>query len=265
MTNRLKMRNYLIFLAFLFFNFLSFSQEVKDSIGFYFESSKNDWFKKPPYEWQKRNIYAVKRIGFYKGNTCGDVPNSEKIRGTIVNDTLFIDLNIKIDPFCDPTIGSAGDAIDFVINTKKYPNYKELVFFVIRTESCLTENCFILDAEDIVNQYNFQKKEMIVNKDFAGGYEKYTVYYNYNNLPIIIEKKQKLVVRYKTNQGEKEVPTYISATFYIQDWMYNKFIRIGQVKEPILDNKYDIKDYEIVKMNSIFKFDFDKQLIEKLK
>lgn len=34
-----------------------------DSIGFYFETSKNNGIKNPSYEWEDKGEYATKRIG----------------------------------------------------------------------------------------------------------------------------------------------------------------------------------------------------------
>ena len=63
--------------------------------------------------------------------------------------------------------------------------------------------------------------------------------------------------------GEKDIPTYISAKFYIKNWTNNEFVRIGEIKKPIKDENYDVKNYELIKMDSTYKFEFDRELIEK--
>lgn len=74
---------------------------------------------------------------------------------------------------------------------------------------------------------------------------------------------QKSVVHYRTYKGEKDIPTFISAKFYIKNWKKDEYIRIGEIKNPINDENYEVIDYETIKMNSSYKFEFDKELIEK--
>jgi hypothetical protein len=52
----------------------------------------------------------------------------------ILNDTLYFNFGLaKINPDCGREIGVAGIMIDFVLNKKKYPNYKELkIEFITR-------------------------------------------------------------------------------------------------------------------------------------
>lgn len=251
------MKNYLF--IFLLFPFISFSQTEKDSSGFYFESSKSNWFKNPSNEWQFEGEYATKRIGYWKGSPCGDVPVTERIIGKMRNDTIFINFNRKRDPFCDPRIGVAANAIDLVINTNKYPNFKNLVL----TEDCKTDSCFIENIDRIIKKPFIIKKEIKVNEDWAGGLETYTIYYDYKE-PILIEINKKQVVHYRTFKGEKDVPTYILVKFYIKNWKNNEFVRIGEIKNPIKDENYDVKDYEIIKIDSSYKYEFNKELVEKI-
>lgn len=257
------MKNYLIMFIFLIFPFISFSQNERDSAGFFFESSKNNPFQTPSIEWQFDKGYAIKRIGYWRGSPCGDVPKTERVIGKMRNDTIFINYNKKRVPLCDPRIGIAGNAIDLVINIEKYPNYNDIVLTEVKTENCKTDSCFINNVDDILNKPFIEKKEITINEDWAGGYEMYTVYYDYNE-PILIEKNQKFVVRYRTYQGEKDIPTYVSAKFYIKNWKNKEFIRIGEIKNPLKNEYYEIIKYETVKMGSSYKFEFDEKLIDNL-
>lgn len=256
------MINNLFIFTFLLFPFISFSQIENDSIEFYFESSKNNWFKSPSNEWQFDGDYAIKRIGYWKGSPCGDVPKTERVIGIRKNDTIFINYNKKRDPSCDPRIGVAGNAIDLVINTKKYPNYKKLILTEIKTEDCKTDSCLIENIDRIIAKPFIIKKEIKVSEDWAGGFETYTIYYDYIE-PVLIEANQKSVVHYRTYKGEKDISTFISAKFYIKNWKKDEYIRIGEIKNPINDENYEVIDYETIKMNSSYKFEFDKELIEK--
>lgn len=256
------MKNYLFIFTFLLFPFISFSQPEMDSIGFYFETSKNNGIKNPSYEWDDNGEYATKRIGYWRGSPCGDVPETERVIGIRRNDTIFINYNKKIDPNCDPRIGIAGNAIDLVINTKKYPNYKNIVLIEVKTENYKADSCFIENIDRIITKSFIIKKEIKVSEDWAGGFEIYNIYYDYNE-PILIEIDKKRIVHYRTNRGEKDIPTFIFAKFYIKNWKKNEFIRIGEIKNPIEDENYEVKGYETIKMNSSYKFEFNRELIEK--
>ncbi len=255
------MKNHLFIFTFLLFPFISFSQTETDSIGFYFETSKNNGIKNPTYEWKDKGEYVTKRIGYWRGSPCGDVAETQRVVGKIQNDTIFINYNIKINPLCNPAIGIASNAIDLVINKKKYPNYKNLIIKEVKIEDCKTDNCFIENIDRIITKPFIIKKEIKVSEDWAGGFENYTIYYDYNE-PVLIEVNTKRVVHYRTYQGEKDVPTYIYAKFYIKNWRNNEFIRIGEIKNPIEDVNYDVKDYEIIKMATSYKFEFNRELIE---
>lgn len=255
------MKNHLFILTFLLFPFISFSQTEKDSIGFYFETSKNQGIKNPSYEWEVKREYAIKRIGYWRGSRCGDVAQTERVIGKIQNDTIFINYNLKINSFCDPSIGIATNAIDLVVNKKNYPNFKNLIIKEVRNEDCETDSCFINNVNEIINKPFIVKKEIKNNEDWAGGYESYTIYYDYKE-PILIEMNQKKVVHYRTFKGEKDIPTFITAKFYIKNWKNNEFIRVGEIKNPLTNDNYEIIKYETVKMNSSYKFEFDKDLIE---
>ena len=78
--------------------------------------------------WKKNGNLAILRIKYWRGDCCGGVPRAEQITAKIIKDTVLYNLNIKRQPNCRTEIELCGNAIDFVINTKKYPNYKKMVF-----------------------------------------------------------------------------------------------------------------------------------------
>ncbi|MCY1479347.1 hypothetical protein D3C87_70170 [compost metagenome] len=122
---------YLLFILLSTITFLNiFAQTVevkKDTIDFYFENSKNKWNEESMI-WKKNEDLAILRIRYWRGDCCGGVPMAEQITAKIIKDTVFYNLNIKRDPNCRTEIGLCGNAVDFVINTKKYPDYKKMVF-----------------------------------------------------------------------------------------------------------------------------------------
>ena len=130
MTNTTRMRN-LIFIILSTITFLNTSAQTveikKDTSDFYFENSKNKW-NEESMTWKKNGNLAILRIRYFRGDCCGGVPNAEQITAKFINDTVFYNLNIKHEPNCRTEIGLCGNAVDFVINTKKYPNYRNLVF-----------------------------------------------------------------------------------------------------------------------------------------
>lgn len=101
-----------------------------DSFDFYFESSKFSPTE-PLKGWQENDNTATIRLGYWRGDCCGDVPETERVSAKVMNDTVYINYNKKREPNCDSSIGLCGNAIDFVINKKKYPNYKKLTFKTI--------------------------------------------------------------------------------------------------------------------------------------
>lgn len=102
-----------------------------DSFDFYFERSKDSYDKPALKGWQEIDNTATIRLGYWRGDCCGDVPETERVSAKIINDTVYINYNQKRDPLCNPSIGICANAIDFVINKKKYPNYKKLTFKTI--------------------------------------------------------------------------------------------------------------------------------------
>lgn len=107
---------------------LSLSAQVNPSTdGFYFEKSKSSFTEKELI-WKKRADHAVIRLGYWRGDCCGGVPEAEQITARIINDTVFYNLHTKREPNCRTETGLCGSLIDFVIDPKKFPDYKKLVF-----------------------------------------------------------------------------------------------------------------------------------------
>lgn len=77
-------------------------------------------------KWREKNNDTVIYTTYFKGAVC-DIPNEEEMNIKISNDTLYFNFGLaKISPDCEKEIGVAGIMVDFVLNKKKYPNYKEL-------------------------------------------------------------------------------------------------------------------------------------------
>lgn len=232
----MKKRIFLISFLLMFLNVFSQTETVlKD---FYFEKSRND-FQKPPVDWQLDGDFALKRLGYWRGSKCGDVPATERVVGHIKNDTVFINYNKRIDPFCDSSIGLAVNAIDLVINIKKYPNYKNFIFQVVRTENCITDDCFIQNINDILQKSFITKKEITLKSDFRNGDETYVIYYDYN-IPILIERS----INYHTfsdcvSSSFKMRSDAISAKFYIKNWDDHTFVRVGLFKTGLNSLSYN--------------------------
>lgn len=102
-----------------------------DSFDFYIESSKDSYDKPALKGWQENDNTATLRLGYWRGDCCGGVPETERVSAKIVSDTIYINYNQKRKPNCNSSIGLCGNAIDFVINKNKYPNYKKLTFKTI--------------------------------------------------------------------------------------------------------------------------------------
>ncbi|MDN3725553.1 hypothetical protein QRD02_14300 [Aequorivita sp. SDUM287046] len=254
------MKNHIFIFTFLLFPFISFSQIENDSIEFHFESSKNNWFKIPSNEWKFDGNYAIKRIGYWKGSPCGDVPETERVIGIRRNDTIFINYNKKMDPLCDPRIGVAGNAIDLVINTKKYPNYRNLIIKEVKNEDCKTDSCLIENINNIINKPFINKEEITVKSDSRGGYETYTVYFDYN-VPILIERKIKEIIHFDyLDNSTEDKSKYVYAKFYIRNWEKNEFIRVGVFK-TLLNNG----EIQKIAMPVHYEFDYDKDKISEIK
>lgn len=108
--------------------FFSLSAQVNTTAdGFYFEKSKGSFTEKELI-WKKRADPAVIRLGYWRGDCCGGVPEAEQITASIRNDTVFYNLHTKRIPDCRTETGLCGSLIDFVIDPKKFPDYKKLAF-----------------------------------------------------------------------------------------------------------------------------------------
>lgn len=71
------------------FTSLSLSAQMSTSTdGFYFEKSKYPFTEKE-LVWKKRADHAVIRLGYWKGDCCGSVPEAKQITARISNDTVF--------------------------------------------------------------------------------------------------------------------------------------------------------------------------------
>ena len=254
------MKNHLFIFTFLLFPFISFSQTEMDSIGFYFETSKNNGIKNPSYEWEDKGKYSTKRIGYWRGSPCGDVAETQRVVGKIQNDTIFINNNIKINPLCNPAIGIASNTIDLVINKKKYPNYRNLIIKEIKNEDCKTDSCLIENINEIINKPFIKKEEITVKSDSRGGYETCTVYFD-NNVPILIERNIKEIIHYDyLDNSTEDKSKYIYAKFYIRNWEKDEFIRVGVFKTLLNNGKIQ----EIV-MPVDYEFNYDKDKISEIK
>ncbi len=87
------------------------------------ESNRNLGFDKEiDSKWREVDDDTVIYTFYLKGSFC-DMPIPETMSMKIANDTLFYNF-ARYDLDC---IGVAGMMIDFVLNKKKYPNYKDLV------------------------------------------------------------------------------------------------------------------------------------------
>ena len=231
------MKKHVILIPFLL-NFSSvFSQIKNDSQDFFFEKTRNN-FQEHPAGWQIDGDFAIKRLGYWRGSKCGDVPQTERVVGHIKNDTVFINYNSKRNPFCNSSIGLAANAIDLVINIKKYPNYQNFTFKVVKTEKCITDDCFIQNINDILEKPFISKKEITFKSDFKDGDETYVIYYDYN-IPILIERS----IKYHTfsdcvSSNFKMRSDVISAKFYIKNWDDNTFARVGLFKTGLNNLSY---------------------------
>lgn len=102
--------------------------EYASTFDYYFAYSKKTWIDQKDFgKWTEKNDTALITLGYFRGDCCGGVPSPEKMAAKILHDTLYYDYRTSIIPNCDSRIGICGATIDFVINAKKYPNYKSLI------------------------------------------------------------------------------------------------------------------------------------------
>lgn len=101
-----------------------------DSNSFtYFTRQSNfdlEYGKKNQENWVEFENDTVILTKYFKGSDC-DLPIPQRMSINIVNDTLAFDFGRIYDPNCERQIGSALILVDFVLNKRKYPNYKKLI------------------------------------------------------------------------------------------------------------------------------------------
>lgn len=233
---------------------------TKKSFDFYFERSKKNWFENNKIKtWEKRGDSAILRVGYWKGDCCGSVPDAGRITAKIEGDTIFYNLNTQRRPGCKSEIGVCGSAIDLIINTKKYKHYKKLVLKEIRESDCKSDSCFMNAIDVKVNSTSLVKKEMLKDLGYRGGYVKYVAYFD-KNTPVLIEMEEKIIMHlYLTNGTEDDHVTYTRAKFYITNWNEGKFLRVGQF--GVLRN--GAVDYNQA-MKPESRYEYDKDIVSKL-
>lgn len=77
-------------------------------------------------KWREIKNDTLVYTAYFKGAVC-DIPNAEKMNINIVNDTIVFNFGLnKEDPDCERRFGVAGIMVDFVLNKKKFPDYRNL-------------------------------------------------------------------------------------------------------------------------------------------
>ena len=77
-------------------------------------------------KWRELNNDTLVYSAYFKGAIC-DIPNVKKMGIKIIKDTLMFDFGInKTSLECEKSFGVASITVDFVLNKRKYPNYKKL-------------------------------------------------------------------------------------------------------------------------------------------
>lgn len=76
-------------------------------------------------KWRETDNDIVIYTRYIKGSYC-DMPIPEKMSVKIIKDTLLFDFARVYDPNCERTIGTAGIFIDFLVNKRRYPEYRNL-------------------------------------------------------------------------------------------------------------------------------------------
>lgn len=102
--------------------------EIKKDTNFNFENSNDFTNKEEKLIWHRKGEKAIIKLGYWRGDCCGGVPRAEQLTATIINDTVFYDRNYKRKPNCSTESKLCGNAINFIISIKKYPNYKKWIF-----------------------------------------------------------------------------------------------------------------------------------------
>lgn len=105
------------------------TSNIQDSFDHYFAVSKKSWNDKENFKkWTEKQDTGVYTLGYFRGDCCGGVPDPNKMFANVINDTIYFDYKIQRDPNCNSEIGICGTVIVFIINTKKYPNYRNLIW-----------------------------------------------------------------------------------------------------------------------------------------
>jgi hypothetical protein len=111
----------LCMLSFIFIN----AQSETEIFDYFARQPRYIDFNKRGGKWtelEKDTVVYTAHLG--KGSPC-DTYDYRAMKIKISNDTIFVDRGKREYP-CDPRIGSALVGYEFVLNKKKYPNYKDL-------------------------------------------------------------------------------------------------------------------------------------------
>lgn len=225
---------------------------AEDTFDFYFETSK-DISKYNT--WEKKGDSAIIKLGEWRGDCCGGVPHPHFIKAKIVKDTLSYNLNNVPNPNCDRRIGICMAAINLVINTKKHPNYKNLIWNEIKYENTPDETKIIDEITQKIESPSIVKHEISEEKGYLGAYEKYIVYTDHH-VPILIEREEKEVRRLYLKNGERNDTSYSKGIFYITKWDDNQFIRKGKI--------ITAKGSRIIEMHKDMQFEYDRNKVIQL-
>lgn len=120
---------YIFFILVIFCSCVQ-QKEIVDNNSFtYFTRQSKlgfEWWDKNRDIWRETENDTVILTKYIRGSGC-DLPVPEKMSVEMVNDTLIFDFGRVYDPDCERTIGVAGIYIDFLVNKRKYPNYRKLI------------------------------------------------------------------------------------------------------------------------------------------
>ena len=97
----------------------------KDTFTYFFRQSRYGFEKCKKWS-ELENDTVVYTMPYFRGSCCGDLPRPDLMKAKIVKDTLYYDYGNYPIPDCDSSIGICGIIVDFVINKRKYPNYRKL-------------------------------------------------------------------------------------------------------------------------------------------
>lgn len=94
----------------------------------YIEEYKTDWLN------EGKNTASLKLK--FRGGCC-DMPSLEMMNAEVVNDTMYIDEAVQPHKNHDKT-GVCGMVVKIIINTNRYPNYKNLIISYKELETTKT-------------------------------------------------------------------------------------------------------------------------------